>query len=242
MKNKYYIFLTILVSILISSSVLFAHEFWLISNKFRVSINESIALNYYVGEDFMGELWKRKKDKTLKLTHFTGQKQIDLTELSIKSDTNAISLKFENEGTHVLALETKNSFIALEAQKFNEYLKDDGIDNIYALLKPKGRVFITSCTPVPNSDIDQFMQSRINTTERYTGLMYYEYHKTFGKDQASRIAAAHSLGQMHNLGSTSSLPSPGYKQEIIDLESAQQYFYLHIWIRIMSDFHIASSL
>lgn len=139
MKNKY-TFLSILVSILISSSVLFAHEFWLMSNKFRVSINESIALNYYVGEDFMGELWKRKKDKTLKLTHFTGQTQIDLTELSIKSDTNAISLKFENEGTHVLALETKNSFIALEAQKFNEYLKDDGIDNIYALREQKSEL------------------------------------------------------------------------------------------------------
>lgn len=114
MKNKHFFF-SILVSILISSSVLFAHEFWLMSNKFRASINESIVLNYYVGEDFMGELWKGKKDKTLKLTHFTGQKQIDLTQLSIKSDTNAISLKFENEGTHVLVLETKNSFIAIEA-------------------------------------------------------------------------------------------------------------------------------
>lgn len=139
MKNKY-IFLHILVSILISSSVLFAHEFWLMSNKFRVKINQSITLNYYVGEDFMGELWKRKKDKTLKLTHFTGQRQIDLTELSIKSDTNAISLKFENEGTQLLALETKNSFIAMEANKFNDYLKDDGIDNIYALREQKGEL------------------------------------------------------------------------------------------------------
>lgn len=90
-----------------------------------------------MGEYFTGELWKRKKDKTLKLTHFTGEKQNDLTELSIKSDTNAIALKFENEGTHVLALETKNSFIALEAHKFNDYLKDDGIDNIYALREQK---------------------------------------------------------------------------------------------------------
>lgn len=132
--------LTVLLTILISSTLLLAHEFWLMPNKFRVKTNESIALNYYVGEDFMGELWKRKKDKTLKFTQFTQQKKIDLTDLSIKSDTNAISLKFESEGTHVLALETKNSFIALEAQKFNEYLKDDGIDNIYALREKKGEL------------------------------------------------------------------------------------------------------
>ncbi len=134
------IILTLILAIIISSSTLFAHEFWLMPNKFKVKIKEQIALTFYVGEDFMGELWKRKKDKTLKLTHFTGQKQIDLTELSIKSDTNDIPLKFDNEGTHVLALETKNSFIALEANKFNDYLKDDGIDNIYALREKKGEL------------------------------------------------------------------------------------------------------
>ena len=103
------ILLTLLFATVISS-VLFAHEFWLMPNKFSVKVKEQIALTFYVGEDFMGELWKRKKDKTLRLTHFTEQKQTDLTELSIKSDTNDILLKFDNEGTHVLALETKNSF------------------------------------------------------------------------------------------------------------------------------------
>ena len=136
MKKKL-ISLTILIITLISSTILLAHEFWLMPNKFRIKVNESIALSYYVGEDFMGQLWKRKKEKTLKFTHFMEQKQIDLTDLSIKSDTNTISLKFKSEGMHVLAFETKNSFIALEAVKFNEYLKDDGIDNIYVLREKK---------------------------------------------------------------------------------------------------------
>ena len=135
---------TLLLLTFLSSTILFAHEFWLMPTKFRVKINESVHLTFYVGENFMGELWKRKKDKTLKLTHFTNQKQIDLTDVSVKSDTNDISLNFKNEGTHVLALETKNSFITLEAQKFNEYLKDDGIDNIYKLRDRKGELYKSS--------------------------------------------------------------------------------------------------
>lgn len=156
----------------LSSTLLLAHEFWLMPNKFRVKINESFALTFYVGEDFTGELWKRKKDKTLKLTHFTGKKRIDLTELSIKSDTNDIPLKFDNEGTHVVALETQNSFIALEAQKFNDYLKDDGIDNIYAVREKKGELnkpskeFYRRCAKT----LIQVGTKSDNTFEQNTGM------------------------------------------------------------------------
>ncbi len=136
MKRK----VLLLLATFLSSAFLLAHEFWLMPSKFRLKMNDSLALTFYVGEDFMGDLWKRKKDKTLKISHFYAKKQIDLTELSIKSDTNDITLKFKNEGSHLLALQTKNSFIALEAQKFNEYLKDDGIDNIYALREKKGEL------------------------------------------------------------------------------------------------------
>lgn len=122
----------------VSSTFLFAHEFWLMPTKFKVKINELFALTFYVGEDFMGEVWENRKERTLKLTHFTGKNQKDLTDLAIKSDTDDIVLSFANEGTHLLAMESKNSFIALDAEKFNAYLIDDGIDNIYELRKKNG--------------------------------------------------------------------------------------------------------
>lgn len=124
----------------LSSTLLLAHEFWLMPNKFRVKVNESISLTFYVGEDFMGEIWKNKKERTLKLSHYTGENKRDLTDFAIKGDTNDIQLSFDKEGTQVLTMESKNSFIALEAQKFNEYLKDDGIDNIYALREQRGEL------------------------------------------------------------------------------------------------------
>jgi uncharacterized GH25 family protein len=137
--QKKLILLTSLTFILLgSSSLLFAHEFWLMPNKFRVKINELMTLTFYVGEDFTGEMWGKRKERTLKVTDFIGKKQTDLTNLAIQSDSNDIKLSFEKEGTHVLTMQSKNSFIALEAEKFNAYLKDDGIDNIYELRQKNG--------------------------------------------------------------------------------------------------------
>lgn len=138
MMKKKFIAITSLLLALISSPILFAHEFWLMPSQFRVKLNQPIGLTFYVGEDFTGELWGKKKERTLKLTHFESNNQKDLTALAIKSDSNDVMLKFDKEGTQVLTLETKNSFIALEADKFNDYLKDDGIDNIYQLRQKNG--------------------------------------------------------------------------------------------------------
>ena len=137
MKRKTTLLLLVSV-ILLGSPYMFAHEFWLMPAKFRASVNELITLTLYVGEDFMGEIWQNKKLRTHKLTHFSGIEKEDLTTMAIESDSIDLVLKFEKEGTQVLAMESKNSFIALEPEKFNAYLKDDGIENIYELREKNG--------------------------------------------------------------------------------------------------------
>lgn len=137
MKKKLIAF-TSIVAFLLGSPLLFAHEFWLMPSKFRAKVNEPIILTFYVGEDFTGEVWAKKAQRTLNLTHYLGKTSNDLTDLAIKNDSTDIMLSWKEEGTHVLTMESKNSVIALEAQKFNDYLKDDGIDNIYQLREKNG--------------------------------------------------------------------------------------------------------
>lgn len=139
MKKKLIAFL-IIGGTLISSTLLFAHEFWLMPSKFRVNINESVNLTFFVGEDFMGEVWGKKSQRTLKLTAYSGKTEKDLTALAIKNDSNDIVLNFDKEGTQVVTMESKNSFIALDAKKFNDYLKDDGVENIYELRLKTGKL------------------------------------------------------------------------------------------------------
>lgn len=126
--------------LLLITTSLFAHEFWLMPSKFRLALGEAFDLQFFVGEDFMGDIWANRKKRLLELTHFSNNSQKDLTLLAVESDSLPIPLKFNVEGTHLLAMESKNSFIALEADKFNDYLIEDGIENIYELRKKKGEL------------------------------------------------------------------------------------------------------
>lgn len=126
--------------LLFVATSLFAHEFWLMPSKFRLNLGETFNLQLFVGEDFMGDVWANRKKRLLKLIHHSNASQKDLTALALKSDSLPISLKFDTEGTHLLSMESKNSFIALEADKFNDYLIEDGIENIYELRKQKGEL------------------------------------------------------------------------------------------------------
>lgn len=122
------------------TSSLFAHEFWLMPSKFKLKMGELFDLQLFVGEDFMGDIWANRKKRLLKLSHYSNTDKKDLTSIALKSDSLPVPLKFESEGTHLLTMESKNSFIALEADKFNDYLKEDGIDNIYELRKKQGQL------------------------------------------------------------------------------------------------------
>ena len=137
MKKKLIACIALFITFL-SSSLLFAHEFWIMPSKFRLQPDEFFTLNFYVGEDFNGELWAKRRERTARFTHFSKRRQEDLTALAIKSDSGDVVLKFNTVGTHLLSFESKNSFIGLDAAKFNNYLKEDGIDNIYDLRKKTG--------------------------------------------------------------------------------------------------------
>ena len=119
---------------------LFAHEFWLMPSKFRLEKNETIDLRLYVGEDFTGEIWANRIKRLLNLKIHSKSKVSDLTNQAILSDSLPIPIKFSTEGTHLLSMASKNSFIALEADKFNDYLIEDGIENIYELRKKNGQL------------------------------------------------------------------------------------------------------
>ena len=128
------------VLLLFVATCLLAHEFWLMPSKFRLNLKETFNLQLFVGEDFMGDIWTNRKKRLLKLVHHTNNIQKDLTSLALKRDSLPIPLNFDTEGTHLLSMESKNSFIALDADKFNDYLIDDGIENIYELRKQKGEL------------------------------------------------------------------------------------------------------
>lgn len=126
--------------LLLLPTLLFAHEFWLSPGKYRPQVGETISLNFYAGMPFEGEVWWHRSERTLKLTQYSLQGVKDLTPLAVASDSVDMFMSFEQEGTHLLAMESKNAFIGLDAEDFNNYLKEDGLYYIYELREKKGEL------------------------------------------------------------------------------------------------------
>ena len=117
-----------------------AHEFWLMPQHFRVKSGDWAAVKFRVGEHFKGEPWGKKKERTRQVTHFFNNSQNDLTAQAIQSDTADLTVHFATEGTHLLAMASSDSYIEMEADKFNEYLKEDGISDILQRRKTRNEL------------------------------------------------------------------------------------------------------
>ncbi len=132
---------TLTLLLLIGSWLLFtAHEFWLAPNRFRVQPGQTVKLDFLVGEDFHGELWGARTRRTASLFHYFGNQKSDLTAQALASDSTAITFQCKKAGTHLLAMRSNNSFLELEGDKFNDYLAEDGIENILALREQRGEL------------------------------------------------------------------------------------------------------
>jgi uncharacterized GH25 family protein len=109
-----------------------AHEFWLQPSNFFFKPGEKLFIRFMVGENFMGESWDLKRHRVEKLEHhqFSGIKNLLDSVRDAEKHHLAVSLK--NEGTQLIAMQSNNAFIEFEGVKFNEYLKEDGLEDVYA--------------------------------------------------------------------------------------------------------------
>ena len=110
-----------------------AHEFWLQPRKYRLAVGEELKFNFKVGENFDGEDWDLKKHKVEKLELHTSAKATDLKKLVKADGRDRVSLKMMEEGTQLIAMQSNYAFIELEGEKFNAYLKEDGLEDIHEL-------------------------------------------------------------------------------------------------------------
>jgi uncharacterized GH25 family protein len=120
---------TVIILFLITSLVQ-AHEFWMQPKKLRYAKGETMVLDFMVGENFEGELWSLKKERLVKFDHLAIGKQASVMGVTVPGEGKNLSFTFQQEGTQVFVMQSNNAFLKLDGEKFNAYLKEDGLDEI----------------------------------------------------------------------------------------------------------------
>lgn len=108
-----------------------AHEFWIQPAKYFANAGEVIGLNFFVGEHFKGERWGGGGRRVTTLNYFHHGTVDNLTKsVAYQDSTLNLSVTLAKSGTHAITIATNNSYIELESDKFEAYLKEDGLEHI----------------------------------------------------------------------------------------------------------------
>jgi uncharacterized GH25 family protein len=143
--------LTLLLFVTVASAL--AHEFWLFPKTFFPNVGDKLTWEIMVGENYEGERWGGGSRRVDRLRLITSRGEQNLTAQIQQSDAQvtppAVDIRYSE--TQMLVLETNNSFIELEADKFEDYLKEDGLALALnyreknAEQQKKGREFYRRC-------------------------------------------------------------------------------------------------
>lgn len=120
---------SLLISLLIITCIVSAHEFWLQPQKFFYHQGEALKITFKVGENFMGEPWNLKRHRIEKLE--LHQNNLIRNIQSQVSEEGILEETLTTEGTALIVMQSNKAFSILDGEKFNAYLKEDGLDEAY---------------------------------------------------------------------------------------------------------------
>lgn len=113
---------------------IYAHEYWFEPDTFFPAPNAKTAVHLYVGDGLVKDREERvfQIEKTPVFNLFSVGKTLDL-KTSIKEGAMPIyNFSADKAGNYLLGMERNWSYIKLEPNKFEDYLREDGIEYIIA--------------------------------------------------------------------------------------------------------------
>jgi uncharacterized GH25 family protein len=134
MKKSFLVLVPFSLLILVTS-ILWAHDLWLVPQNFRINPGENLKIFANTGMDFPKSLGAVMPDRIDQFVLLGKDTRTNLTNFSEVENSLVADCIIKNAGTYVIAAALKPKEIKLAAKEFNEYLLHDGLPNIYELRK-----------------------------------------------------------------------------------------------------------
>src|SRR6516162_10297801 len=114
--------------ILLAATPLFGHDFWIEPASYSPSAGQILSVRLRVGQDFLGDPVPRDPAlvKQFVFEDATGRKPL----VGRDGSDPAGYLRVETSGLVVIGYASNPSPVDMPAEKFNQYLKDEGLDSI----------------------------------------------------------------------------------------------------------------
>ncbi len=130
LKSAKFIFSILAGSVLLSPAAM-AHDFWLQPNAFQPQTPRPLAVQIMIGHPEDRTQWTLNPHRVISFRSFSAAGVTDQqTALSDTLLSGAVRLDALGKGTHILTIETTSAVSELSHEKFNAYLKEEGLTPI----------------------------------------------------------------------------------------------------------------
>jgi uncharacterized GH25 family protein len=127
------------VSILFLSISAFAHDYWLEPDAFIVKPGQQVIVRMFLGEHLVSEEERPFKElANVRFELFSNDGRSDLASRAQDDETPVAKLDLKKSGTYLVAMERKPQSISIEADRFTNYLKEEGLDAIVRERESRG--------------------------------------------------------------------------------------------------------
>lgn len=110
-----------------------AHEFWILADPFTLAPGGTTQLTMHVGEQFVGDLVPFSTRYVASLRHYAGGRMTDLeAHVPPRTQLPALRLAIDTPGSHMVAFDSNPSEVTLSGDKFDAYLREEGLEQIIA--------------------------------------------------------------------------------------------------------------
>lgn len=115
---------------------LFAHDFWIEPSTFRPAPHTVVALHLRVGEDFHGEV-VRRRSAHIRSFLVTGPRGVQ-EALGVEGTDPAGYASITDPGLYTTGYRSTRTFVEIEAEEFEHYLAEEGLERISRLRAQRG--------------------------------------------------------------------------------------------------------
>lgn len=116
------------------------HEFWMLPQRFVIEPGATTGLFLSVGERFVGDRVGMSQATVAAFARYAQGRRTDLLAALPRSQAvGEWRVELPQPGLHLFALDTRPNEIVLEAGKFHDYLRDEGLEAVIAQRDASGR-------------------------------------------------------------------------------------------------------
>jgi uncharacterized GH25 family protein len=110
----------------------------MLSDKLHYKRGDTLKIRFNVGDSFIGDTWNLRPERIESISCSYPNKTDDLTAKAIHGKGDHLKIPVAVEGTYLVAMKGKNAFVELDAERFNNYLKENSLDDAINQRKKSG--------------------------------------------------------------------------------------------------------